>query len=50
MILTAKALLERTPHPSEDQVRSALAANLCRCGTHTRILKAIQRAAGDKEL
>jgi nicotinate dehydrogenase subunit A len=50
MILTAKALLERTPHPSEEQIRTAMGGNLCRCGTHTRILKAIQRAAGDKEL
>ncbi|GAB3772340.1 (2Fe-2S)-binding protein [Ramlibacter monticola] len=50
MILTAKALLDRTPAPSEDQIRSAMADNLCRCGTHTRILKAIRRAAADKSL
>jgi nicotinate dehydrogenase subunit A len=45
-----RQLLERVPHPSEDQIRSALANNLCRCGTHTRIIKAVQRAAGNGEL
>jgi len=49
MILSAKALLDRSPNPSEEQIRSAMAGNLCRCGTHTRILKAIRRAAGEKE-
>ena len=48
MILSAKALLDRSPNPSEEQIRSAMAGNLCRCGTHTRILKAIRRAAGEK--
>ena len=48
MIMSAKALLDRTPNPSEDEIRTAMAGNLCRCGTHTRIVKAIQRAA--KEL
>jgi nicotinate dehydrogenase subunit A len=46
MIMTAKQLLDRTPHPSEDEIRSAMSGNLCRCGTHTRIIKAVQRAAG----
>jgi nicotinate dehydrogenase subunit A len=50
MIMTAKQLLDRTPNPSEDQIRSAMAGNLCRCGTQTRIVKAIQRAAAAKEL
>ena len=45
MIMTAKALLDRNPHPSDAQVRSALAGNLCRCGSHNRILRAIARAA-----
>ncbi|MBI3068983.1 MAG: (2Fe-2S)-binding protein [Betaproteobacteria bacterium] len=45
MIMTAKALLDRSPKPTEAQIRKALAANLCRCGTHTRIIKAVQRAA-----
>lgn len=48
MIMTAKALLDRVPNPSETEIRNAMAGNLCRCGTHTRILSAIQRAA--KEL
>lgn len=45
MIMTAKALLDRTRHPSEAQIRKALAANLCRCGTHNRIVRAIIRAS-----
>ena len=45
MIMTAKALLDRTPNPSLDQVKDGLASNLCRCGTHTRILRAVMRAA-----
>ena len=45
MIMTAKALLQKTPHPTLEQVKQGLAANLCRCGTHTRILAAVMRAA-----
>jgi nicotinate dehydrogenase subunit A len=45
MIMAAKELLDRTPHPSEPEVRAALAANLCRCGTHNRIIRAVLRAA-----
>jgi nicotinate dehydrogenase subunit A len=45
MIMTAKALLDRTPRPSEAQVRKALGANLCRCGTHNRIVRAVLRAS-----
>ena len=45
MIVAATALLSRTPKPSADQVRQGLAGNLCRCGTHTRILRAVLRAA-----
>jgi nicotinate dehydrogenase subunit A len=45
MIMTAKALLDRTPQPSEAQVRKALGANLCRCGTHNRIVRAVLRAS-----
>ena len=45
MIMTAAELLKRTPHPSEQDVRSALANNLCRCGTHNRIVRAVLRAA-----
>jgi nicotinate dehydrogenase subunit A len=45
MIMTAKTLLDKNPHPTEAQIRKAMAANLCRCGTHNRIVRAIQRAA-----
>jgi nicotinate dehydrogenase subunit A len=45
MIMTAKALLDRNPRPSESDVRAALAANLCRCGTHNRIVSAVMRAS-----
>jgi nicotinate dehydrogenase subunit A len=46
IIMTAKALLDATPHASDAEIKAALARNLCRCGTHQRILRAIQRAAG----
>jgi nicotinate dehydrogenase subunit A len=45
MIMTAKELLDRNPRVSEAEVRAALAGNLCRCGTHNRIVGAILRAA-----
>jgi nicotinate dehydrogenase subunit A len=45
MIMTATALLARQPHPAEDDVRQALAQNLCRCGSHVRVLAAVLRAA-----
>ncbi|HYZ63954.1 MAG TPA: (2Fe-2S)-binding protein [Acetobacteraceae bacterium] len=45
MIMRAQALLERQPHPTEQQIRDAMAVNLCRCGTHMRILAAVRRAA-----
>jgi nicotinate dehydrogenase subunit A len=45
MIMTATALLSRKPHPTEGEVRDALAANLCRCGSHVRVLAAVLRAA-----
>jgi nicotinate dehydrogenase subunit A len=45
MIMQAAALLAKNANPSADEIKQALAANLCRCGTHTRIVKAIQRAA-----
>jgi nicotinate dehydrogenase subunit A len=44
MIMTAADLLKRIPQPKEDDVRAALAANLCRCGTHNRIIRAVMRA------
>jgi nicotinate dehydrogenase subunit A len=45
MIMTAKAFLDRTPSPTDRQIRQALADNLCRCGTHQRIIAAVKRAA-----
>jgi nicotinate dehydrogenase subunit A len=48
MIMSAKSLLDGNKNPSDSQIKAALNGNLCRCGTHTRILKAIKRAA--KEL
>jgi nicotinate dehydrogenase subunit A len=45
MIMSAKALLDRNPRPSETQIREALAGNLCRCGSHNRIVRAILRAS-----
>ena len=49
IIMTAAALLTHTPAPTEQQIRTALAGNLCRCGTHMRILRAIHRAADHAE-
>lgn len=46
MIMQAAAFLASNRHPTEAQVRQALAANLCKCGTHVRILRAVMRAAG----
>jgi nicotinate dehydrogenase subunit A len=45
MIMTAKALLDRNPQPSDAEVRQGLAENLCRCGTHNRVVRAVLRAA-----
>ncbi len=45
MIMSAKALLDANPHPSEVQVREGLAGNLCRCGTHGRIIRAVLKAS-----
>ena len=45
MIMSARALLARTPKPTIGEVREALAGNLCRCGAHTRVIRAVMRAA-----
>jgi nicotinate dehydrogenase subunit A len=47
MIMQSAAFLAKTKHPSEDQIKQALADNLCRCGTHVRILRAVKRAAAN---
>src|ERR1700746_1986875 len=46
MIVTAAALLAASPAPTEQEVREALDGNLCRCGTHGRIVRAVLKAAG----
>jgi nicotinate dehydrogenase subunit A len=46
MIMVSAALLNSNPSPSEAQIKQALNGNLCRCGSHTRIVAAVQRAAG----
>jgi nicotinate dehydrogenase subunit A len=45
MIMSAQALLNKSPKPSEAQVRSALDGNLCRCGVHNRVVRAVMRAS-----
>lgn len=45
IMISAEALLARTPDPTEDEVRAALDRHLCRCGTHNRIVRAVLRAA-----
>jgi nicotinate dehydrogenase subunit A len=45
MIMQSKALLDRTPDPTDQEIRIALAPNLCRCGTHNNIIRAVRRAA-----
>ncbi|HEX2827870.1 MAG TPA: (2Fe-2S)-binding protein [Burkholderiales bacterium] len=47
VIMSAKALLDARPQATDDEIREALKGNLCRCGTHTRILSAIRTAAGE---
>ncbi len=46
MVMTTVALLKKTPKPNDEQIKAALDANLCRCGTHMRILSAVRKAAG----
>jgi nicotinate dehydrogenase subunit A len=45
MIMAAKALLDRNPKPSDEEIKHALADQLCRCGTHNRIVSAVRRVA-----
>jgi len=46
MVMTTAALLKATPKPTDAQIKAALDGNLCRCGTHMRILAAVRKAAG----
>jgi nicotinate dehydrogenase subunit A len=48
ILMSAAALLKRNPDPSEDDVRGALDRNLCRCGAHNRIVRAVLRAARER--
>jgi len=48
MVMSAKALLERNPHPDENQIRTALEGNLCRCTGYTQIIEAVKSAAARK--
>jgi nicotinate dehydrogenase subunit A len=45
MIMAAKVLLDRNPHPSVGEIKQSLNGNLCRCGSHLRVIRAVQRAA-----
>jgi nicotinate dehydrogenase subunit A len=45
MIVAAKVLLDRNPNPTEDDIKNALADQLCRCGVHNRVVRAVRRAA-----
>ena len=46
MIMTAKVLLDKNPRPTDADIKKALDGNLCRCGSHLRIVRAVKRAAG----
>ena len=48
IILTAKVLLDKNPHPTDAEIRKALDNNLCRCGSHLRVIRAINRAARER--
>jgi aerobic-type carbon monoxide dehydrogenase small subunit (CoxS/CutS family) len=48
-VLTARALLARSPDPSEEEIAHALGGNLCRCGSYRKIVAAVRRAAGDDD-
>ena len=48
MIMTAQALLDRNPNPTDTEIRRALNGNLCRCGSHLRVLRAVKRAAEER--
>ncbi len=46
LVVASRALLRENPHPNVQQIREALAGNLCRCGAHPRVIRAVLRAAG----
>ena len=47
MIMAAKALLDRNRNPSEEEIKDALADQLCRCGVHNRVVRAVRRVVGE---
>jgi nicotinate dehydrogenase subunit A len=47
MVMSAAALLAETPNPSDADIRASLDGNLCRCGSHNRIVRAVKRAAAE---
>lgn len=47
MIMAAKALLDRNPNPNEEEIKNALGDQLCRCGVHNRVVRAVRRAAAE---
>jgi aerobic-type carbon monoxide dehydrogenase small subunit (CoxS/CutS family) len=47
MILSAVSLLKQNPHPSQSQIVESMDGNVCRCGTYSRIIRAVQRASGE---
>ena len=47
MLMSAKALLDRSPHPSEDEIKEAISGNLCRCTGYVKIVEAIKAASSD---
>jgi len=49
MVMSAKALLDRNPRPTEGQIKQALDGHLCRCASHNRIVRAVQRAAKEMQ-
>jgi 4-hydroxybenzoyl-CoA reductase subunit gamma len=49
MVLAAEALLRREPRPSEEQIRDALAGNLCRCTGYVKIVESVQAAAAERK-
>jgi nicotinate dehydrogenase subunit A len=48
ILMNAKVMLDKNPHPTELEIRQGLANILCRCGSHVRVIRAIQRAAGER--
>jgi nicotinate dehydrogenase subunit A len=46
LVMTARAFLQQNRRPTESEVKQALAGNLCRCGSHVRVIRAVMRAAG----